>query len=154
MPPFGNSGLPNRRALSVRAPSDTFLRMNAQWSRPLCIATAIVFLISTVFPVSAGLSKDTSSFPRWWGPADVGTAFLLATLALAVLALGTARITKQDEDATYRAYRILIHGIFLLMVVFVFFGDRIAWGQCLSGFAWRFWLLLCVLPAWIAGYRP
>lgn len=127
--------------------------MNAQWSGPLCIATAIVFLISALFPLGAGLSKNTASFPRWWGLADVGTAFLLAALALAVLAIGTPRITKQDEEATYRAYRVLFHGIFVLMVVFLLFGDRIAWSHCLLGFAWRFWLLLYVLPAWIAGYR-
>lgn len=127
--------------------------MKPHWVRNLCIATAIVFLISAVFPLGAGLSKDTSSFPHWWGPADVGTAFLLAVLALAVLAAGNSRITKAEEEVCYRAYRILIHGIFVLMVVFVFFGDRIAWSQCLSGFAWRSWLLLYVLPAWIAAYR-
>lgn len=84
---------------------------------------------------------------------DVGTAFFLALLALAVLAFGQPRITRQVEEETYHAYRILIHGIFVLMVVFVFFGDRIAWSQCLSGIAWRSWLFLYVLPAWIAAYR-
>ena len=100
--------------------------MNTQWSRALCIATAIVFLISVVFPIGAGLSKNTASLPHWWGAADVGTAFLLAALALAVLALGPRRVTKRDEDATYRAYRILIHLIFVLMVALVVFGDRAA----------------------------
>ena len=100
--------------------------MNRQWSRPLYIATAIAFLVSTLFPLGAGLSKNTSSFPRWWGPADVGTALLLAARVLAVLAIGTPKITKQDEEATYRAYRVHIHVIFVLMVVFVFFRDRIA----------------------------
>jgi hypothetical protein len=122
-------------------------------ARPLSILTAIVFFISAVFPVGAGLAKDTASFPRWWGQADVGTAFLLAVLALAVLAIGTPRVTKWVEDVSYRAYRILIHGIFVLLIVFVFFGNRVVWSQCLSGFAWRSWLLLYVLPAWIAAYR-
>ena len=127
--------------------------METNWGRPLCIAAAIVFLISRVFPVGAGLAKNTASLPHWWGTLDVGTAFLLAALALAVLAVGQSRITKQVEDMTYRAYRILIHGIFVLMVVFVSFGDRIAWSQCLSGIAWRSWLLLYVLPAGIAACR-
>jgi hypothetical protein len=126
--------------------------MKSRWSTALCIATAIVFLVSLVFPVGAGLAKDTSSFPRWWGIADVGIAFVLAALTLAVLAIGTPRVTKQVEETTYRTYRVLIHGIFVLMVVFVFAGDRIAWSHGLSGLAWRSWLLLYTLPAWIAAY--
>ena len=48
------------------------------WSYPFAIATAIVFLLSSLFPVVAGLSKDTASFPAWWGMLDVGIAFILA----------------------------------------------------------------------------
>jgi hypothetical protein len=127
--------------------------MKMYLARPVCIAAAILFLLSAVFPIGAGLSHNAASFPHWWGTLDVGTAFLLAALALAVLAIGQLRISKQDEDATYHGYRVLIHGIFVLMVVFVFFGNRVAWSQCLSGIAWRSWLLLYVLPAWIAAYR-
>jgi nucleoside recognition membrane protein YjiH len=113
----------------------------------------MVFCFSAVFPLSAGLSKNTASLPHWWGSVDVGTAFLLAALALSVLAIGTPRIRTPVKEATYRCYRVLVHGIFVLIVVFVFFGDHIAWSQCLSGLAWRSWLLLYVLPAWIAAYR-
>lgn len=127
--------------------------MHTQVVRPLCITTAILFAISAVFPLGAGLAQDTSGFPHWWGPADVGTAFLLAALAMAVLAIGNSRVTKQDEEATYALYRVLIHGVLVLMVVFVFFGRHIAWSHCLSGLAWRSWLLAYVLPAWIAAYR-
>ena len=127
--------------------------MTTRWARPLSIATAIVFLISGVFPLVAGLSKNTAFFPHWWGSADVGTALLLAALALSVLGIGGPRITKPVEEATYRCYRVFVHGIFALMAAFVFFGDHIAWSHCLSGFAWRSWLLLYVLPAWIAAYR-
>jgi hypothetical protein len=130
----------------------TVLRMKTELSRPLCIATAIVFLVSALFPLGAGLAKDTSSFPLWWGAADVGIAFVLAALTLAVLAIGTPRVTKQVEETTYRAYRVLIHGILVLMVVFVFAGDRIAWSHGLSGLAWRSWLLLYALPVWLAAY--
>ena len=127
--------------------------MKSHLARPLCVAAAIVFLISAVFPIAAGLSHNTASFPHWWGTVDVGIAFILAALALAVIAVGRPGKTNQDEEATYRAYRILIHGIFVLMVAFVFLGDRIVWSQCLSGIAWRSWLLLYVLPEWIASYR-
>ena len=127
--------------------------MKNTWHRSISILTATAFLVSAVFPLGAGFSKDTSRLPGWWGAADVTTAFLLAVLALAVLGLGQSRITKPVEEETYRAYRVLIHGIFALLVIFVFFGSHIVWSQCLSGIAWRSWLLLYALPAWIALYR-
>jgi hypothetical protein len=37
------------------------------------------------------------------------------------------------------------------MVVFVLFGDRIVWSNCLTGFAWRAWLLFYGLPAWFTA---
>lgn len=125
----------------------------AVWSRPVAIAAAIVFFISSAFPVVAGLSKNTASFPKWWGTLDVGIAFVLAILAFAILGLTQGKVDKQTEGRTYRAYRVLIHGIFVLMVVFFLFGDQIIWINCLSGFAWRAWLLLYCLPAWFTGLR-
>jgi hypothetical protein len=123
----------------------------AIWGRPLAIATAAVFLISSAFPVTAGLSKNTESFPKWWGVLDMGIAFILALLAIIILALAQGRVTKQAEDASYRAYRILTHGIFAMMVAFFLLGDRIVWANCLTGFAWRTWLLLYTLPAWFTA---
>jgi hypothetical protein len=123
----------------------------ALWGRPLAIATAVVFVISSAFPLVAGLSRNTESFPRWWGPLDVVIAFVLAMLALVVLALAQGKMTKHAEDASYRAYRVLIHGIFAMNVVFFLFGDRVVWTNCLTGFAWRAWLLLYSLPAWFTA---
>jgi hypothetical protein len=123
------------------------------WGRPLALAlaTALVFVISSLFPIVAGLSRNTESFPKWWGVLDVGIAFVLAFLALAILALAQGNVTKQAEEASYRAYRILTHGIFTMIVVFFLFGDRIIWANCLTGFAWRTWLLLYSLPAWFTA---
>ena len=121
-------------------------------ARPLAMATAIVFLISSAFPVTAGLSKNTASFPAWWGILDVGIAFVLAILAFVIQALARGRMNKQAEDASYRVYRILTHGILAMLVVFFLFGDRIIWINCLPGFAWRTWLLLYSLPAWFAAF--
>ena len=121
----------------------------AHWSRPLAIATAIVFCISSVFPVVAGFVTNRETWPRWWGVLDVAIAFVLAMLALAVIGLAQGRVNKPAEDASYRAYRVLIHGIFVMQVVFFLFGDRIVWSNCLTGFAWRSWLLLYGLPAWL-----
>ena len=125
----------------------------AIWGRPLAVATAVVFFISSAFPVAAGLTKNTASFPRWWGALDVGLAFVLALLAIVVLALAQGQVTRQAEDASYRAYRVLLHGIFAMLVVFFLFGERIIWVNCLTGFAWRAWLLLYSLPAWLTAFR-
>ncbi len=124
-----------------------------RWAQPCAVATAVVFVVSAVFPVAAGLSKATASFPKWWGPLDVAIAFVLGLLATATMVLAQGHVDKETEDATYRAYRILIHGIFALLVVFFVTGDRIVWAQCLTGFAWRAWLLLYALPWWISALR-
>jgi hypothetical protein len=125
----------------------------AHWGRTLALATAVVFFISSVFPVVAGLSKNTESFPKWWGPLDVGIAFVLALLAMAVLALTEGNVSKQAESASYRAYRILTHGILAMGVIFMLFGDRIVLINCFTGLAWRTWLLLYSLPAWFTALR-
>lgn len=121
--------------------------------RPLALVAAGLFFVSSLFPLVAGLSKNTASFPKWWGLLDVSLAFVLAILALVIMALSGSKVDKQAEDASYRVYRVLIHGIFAMLVVFFLFGDRIIWIQCLTGFAWRAWLLLYSLPAWFATLR-
>ncbi|HVP54567.1 MAG TPA: hypothetical protein VMU45_06170 [Candidatus Eisenbacteria bacterium] len=126
--------------------------MKPPWARQISVISAIVFFVSAIFPLAAANVTNTSMFPNWWGAADVTIAFVLAALTLVVLGIGQSLITKQIEELTYRAYRVLIHGIFILLVVFVFYGSHIVWGQCLSGLAWRSWLLLYVLPAWLAVY--
>jgi hypothetical protein len=123
------------------------------WSRPVAIAAAIVFFISSTFPVVAGLSKNTASFPKWWGTLDVGLAFVLAALALLVMGVAAGKADRKITDVSYRTYRVLIHGIFVMILVFFLFGDRIVWINCLSGFAWRAWLLLYCLPAWFTALR-
>jgi len=112
-----------------------------------------VFFVSLAFPVVAGLSRNTASFPKWWGRLDVGLAFVLATLTLGVVAVARGRVAKQAVDATYRAYRILNHGIFVMLIVFFLAGDRIVWANCLTGLAWRAWLLLYILPEWFTAIR-
>ncbi len=123
----------------------------AHWGRPLAILTAIVFLISSVFPIAAGFVTDRDSWPKWWGVLDVVFAFTLALLVLAVLGFTQGKVNKPAEDAGYRAYRVLIHGILAMLVVFFLFGDHIVWSNCLTGFAWRAWLLFYVLPAWFTA---
>ena len=106
-----------------------------RWSRPLAAATAAIFCISAAFPVVAGLPKNTGAFPKWWGIADVLLAFALATMVFALIVAAQGKISRQAEDATYRAYRILIHGIFVMLVLFFLAGERITWINCLTGSA-------------------
>jgi len=110
----------------------------------------VVFVISAVFPIAAGLAKNKESFPKWWSPTDVTLAAVLGLLAIAVQALGRGHIDSHVRELTYRAYRVLIHSVFALGVVFILAGDRIVWANCLTGFAWRAWLLLYILPEWLA----
>ena len=119
---------------------------HAGWRRPLAIVAAILFAISAVFPVAAGLTKDTTAFSKWWGVADVTIAFVLVILVFWIMALVGNNVSREVADATYQAYRVLLHGILALVVVFFLFGGRITWINCITGFAWRAWLLLCALP--------
>jgi|SRR5215469_12633809 len=120
----------------------------ARWGRPLGVFVAAVFAVSSMFPVTAGLSKDTASFPKWWGTMDVGIAFFLAALAMVIMALAGSNFSKQVEETTYRSYRVLLHGLIAMLVVFFLWGDHIVWKYCLVGLAWRAWLLLYGLPSW------
>jgi hypothetical protein len=122
------------------------------WARPLAITFAALFVISSAFPAVAGLAKNTEAFPKLWGRVDVGLAFVLAVLAFVIMALAEGKVSQQAVDATYRAYRILIHGIIVMLVVFFLAGDRIVWINCLTGLAWRAWLLAYCLPAWFAAF--
>jgi Ca2+/Na+ antiporter len=123
------------------------------WGRPLAVVAAILFAISSVFPVTAGLAKNTTSFSKWWGIADVAIAFFLVILVFWIMALVGKNVSHEVEGATYRAYRVLLHGILALVVVFFLFDGRIAWINCITGFAWRAWLLLYVLPYWLTAMR-
>ena len=127
--------------------------MRERMQRSLALATAAVFLISSVFPVVAAFVKDTQSWPKWWGLLDVGIAFILAVLVFMVQAFARDRVSQQAKESSYRAYRILLHGIFLMLLVFFIARDRIIWTQCLTGFAWRTWLLLYVLPWWFVMFK-
>ncbi len=123
------------------------------WGRPIAIAAAVLFFLSLGFPVMAGLSKNTASFPKWVGALDVGLAFVLAMLSFALIAITQGKVSRQAADASYRTYRMLTHGILVMILVFFLFGERIVWINCLTGFAWRTWLLLYCLPAWFTALR-
>ena len=117
------------------------------------LLAAILFVVSWMFPVGAGLAKDTSAFPKWWGPVDVGLAFVLAIMAFGIQALVRGSVDQRAEDTAYRIYRTLTHGIIVAAVLVMLAGDRITCVNCATGFLWRTWLGLYVLPWWLAALR-
>ncbi|HLH04552.1 MAG TPA: hypothetical protein VKX25_17430 [Bryobacteraceae bacterium] len=124
------------------------------WVRALAYAAAMLFVLSWIFPLSAGLAKDTSEFPKWWGSVDVVWAFVLALVAFAVQAQARSKVNQQAENAAYRVYRTLTHAIILAALLVMVAGDRITWAHCVTGFLWRTWLGLYILPWWLAAIHP
>lgn len=120
------------------------------WIRRVAFIAPILFLLSWVFPVGAGLAKDTSAFPKWWGAADVGLAFILAIVAFAIQSHARGKVNRQAEETTYHVYRTTTHALVLVAVLVMLAGDRIAWANCATGFLWRTWLGLYILPWWLA----
>lgn len=100
-----------------------------------------------MFPVAAGLPKNTAAFPKWWGILDVSIALVLVLGPFVIMALTHGKADKQVEDTTYRLYRVLLHGILTMTGVFFLFGSHIA---CVTGFAW---LPLYGLPAWLTALK-
>jgi hypothetical protein len=124
------------------------------WIRPIAFGAAILFLVSWVFPVGAGLAKDTSKFPKWWGPVDVGLAFVLAVLTFGIQTQVWGKVDQRAEHTTYCIYRIFVHGLMMVAILVMVAGDRITWAQSATGFLWRSWLGLYMLPWWLVALRP
>lgn len=123
------------------------------WIRPVAFVAPILFLASWVFPVGAGLAKDTSAFPKWWGAADVGLAFILAIVAFGIQTHARGKVDRQAEDTTYRVHRTTTHALILVAGLVMLAGDRIIWANCATGFLWRAWLGLYILPWWLVAMR-
>ena len=121
--------------------------------RSLAIATAVMFCVSTVFPLTAAVYPNPQGLPRVIGVLDGIIAFALVILAMILYARTQGKVTKEDHEAAYRTQRLLIHAIPVVLVLFFLAGDRIAWNIGLVGVAWRAWLLLYTLPAWYAALR-
>lgn len=119
--------------------------------RLLAQVVGALFVVSAIFPVGAAFVKNPLGWSRWWGVTDVTIAFTLALLSCLVAAVWDSKVTQRERDLAYGVYRGLPHGILVLVVIFFLAGDRIAWNNCLPGFAWRTWLLLYTLPAWLAA---
>ena len=119
--------------------------------RVMALTAAILFVLSWIFPVGAGLVRNPTSLPQWWGTVDVALAFVVAVGAFGIQGLGHGNVDKQAEQTTYRIYRRSLHAILVVGVVVILAGDRIKWANCATGFLWRTWLFLYILPWWLAA---
>jgi len=119
--------------------------------RAIALIAAILFIVSWIFPVVAGLVRNPTSLPKWWGTVDVALAFVVAVGVCLIPGLGRGNVDRQAEQTTYRIYRRSLHAILALGVVVILAGDRIKWANCGTGFLWRTWLFLYILPWWFAA---
>jgi len=123
--------------------------------RAIALTAAILFVLWWIFPVVAGLVRDPTSLPKWWGAVDVALAFVVAVGACVMPGLGHGNTDKQVEQNMYRIYRRSLHAILVVGVVVILAGGRITGANCATGFLWRTWLFLYILPWWLdAGGRP
>src|SRR5215469_4543404 len=122
--------------------------------RTIALTAAILFVLSWVFPICAGLVSNPTSLPHWWGTVDVALAFVVAVGAFGIQILGRRNVDKQAERTTYRIYRSSLHALLAVGVLVMLAGDRIKWANCATGFLWRTWLFLYILPWWLAAGRP
>jgi hypothetical protein len=119
--------------------------------RAIALTAAILFVLSWIFPVGAGLVRNPTSLPKWWGTVDVALAFVVAVGALVIPGLGHGNLDERAEQTTYRIYRRSLHAILVLGVLVMMAGDRIKWASCATGFLWRTWLFLYILPWWLVA---
>jgi len=110
-----------------------------------------LFVVSTIFPVAAGVYP--SEAPRWLGIADVGVGGLLVTTTIALVMRTQDKVSDDDRLAAFRLSQSLISLIPVLLVLFFIARSRIKWDVLIVGLAWRAWLLLYSLPCMVAAHR-
>src|SRR5215468_546447 len=98
--------------------------------RSIALTAAILFVLSGAFPVGAGLARNPTTLPRWWGAVDVALAFVVAVAAIGIQVLSHGNVDTRAEQNTYRIYRSLIHALLVVGVLVILAGDRIKWAYC------------------------
>ena len=121
--------------------------------RAVALTAGILFVLSWAFPVGAGLVRNPTSLPQWWGTVDVALAFVVAVGAIGIQGLGHGNVDKQAERTSYRIYRSSLHALLVVGVLVMLAGDRIKWANCATGFLWRTWLFSYILAWWLAVAR-
>lgn len=122
--------------------------------RAIALIAAILFVLSWIFPVGAAVVRNAQTrLPPSWGTVDVALAFVVAVAALGIQVLAHGKVDTQTEQTTYRIYRSLMHAILAVGVLVMLAGGRINWANCATGFLWRTWLFLYILPWWFVVAR-
>jgi len=121
--------------------------------RAIALIAAILFIVSWIFPVVAGLVRNPTTLPKWWGTVDVALAFVVAVGACLIPGLGRGNIDRQAEQTTYRIYRRSLHAILVVGVVVFRGGDRIKWANCATGFLWHV-AILVHSPVVVCSRKP
>jgi hypothetical protein len=122
------------------------------WRRRLVEFAAVLFCVSTLFPIIASV-VPAGGLPAWIGITDVVLAFVVMILGLAILSIAGNKIQNLDMQASYQVYRALGTMPLILLVLFFVAGDRLLWNVLLPGLAWRIWLLVYTLPAGLTLWR-
>ena len=64
------------------------------------------------------------------------------------------RVSPVAQTASHRRLAVATAILFILSWAFLMLaGDRIDWANCVTGFLWRSWLGLYVLPWWLTALR-
>jgi hypothetical protein len=122
--------------------NNTSFRIKPAW-------LAMLFLISCAFPILASL-VDESMRQSWMGALDL---FFAVSLALSALWLDYKMGRQAKEPERAEAYVLIGKAsmvILVVMGVFFLFNEAIDWNVLVVGLAWRAWLLIYALPAWLA----
>ena len=133
----------NEQPSTNREPRRTALLQRR--GRTLLLLGALLFAISTAFPVIGGVIPS-ETLPAWIGIADVMLAFVLVVVAFSTEVLVKGKIADEVVHDSYRLYRSMAILPLLLLVLFFLVGDALMWNVLLPGLAWRYWLLLYSLP--------
>lgn len=118
----------------------------------LLLGVAALFIVSSSFPVAASVLRLDPA-PRWVGVVDVVLAFALIVLGMVIVSRKPKDFDAPVVEAAFRVYRGLANALLFLLALFLVVEDAIEWGILLPGLAWRAWLLVLVLPSWIALWR-
>jgi hypothetical protein len=114
-------------------------------NRTLAATGILAIALSTMFPVAASVIP-IEQFPAWFGPLDVGLAFIVVGFAIWIEARA-GRSEAVAHDRASRVYRAFAIVPFALLVVFFVSGDVVRWDVLLAGLAWRSGVLLYATPA-------
>lgn len=120
--------------------------------RTLTFLAAATFAVSIAFPIVASLFT-TEQRPPWLGLLDILFAAAFVIAAIAIDNAYHAKITNPDKLRSFAVIRALASLLLVLMVAYFFLAGRIDWEVLLIGLAWRMWMVVYALPAWMAAWR-